>query len=1171
MNDNAEMSEQEVEEFSPEDENDGAEPLGELAEDEGQTAEEEQAESEEQDADGRPRRIFISYNRNDNDTLVAQRIYDEFSQHYEIFLDTKTIVPGSPYEPATEEWLKNVDIIIALISAQSVESLYVKAELEDAYNRWRTLGKPRVIPVRVGYVGPYGLRLSAYIGHFQSLPWDNKNYLWLFEQLRAAISLKLPPQTPRSVIVGTDILPISDSLRGRWAETFVPPRELDSEGALFKEERLLWVTGDAGVRNYVALSLAARTKARALYEVTKARKWSEVNNTSVSDSAIVFRDALPSQFDDDSGAIGVGEWHSLRAIIERNNIIIATSPNEGVERLKHELRRYQFTDYRHLSVGHDSYTKVDKLEIFTRLLDYTFKAGDLDEEKYALTAELLKEPDEAVLTPGQVPARGRATAVERLQREVRGKFRENIARWLPSDIERFVLSLPQVATLSDIAKLLQQNADIENEIRTWFLGLDDSTRCFVLALVMLPELSHEELWDKYKVIVDHLRRFDPGLRLLPFGVCRRRAHPNVSTEGPIYFSDESVSDAVRQEVVRSYREYLIELVPRLKEWSVPPGPNPTTEEQKNQRKLKIEESAEVRASIARIVGVAGRLGLDDLSEILNYWATDSNFKVRKSVAVALGQTARDPVGAGHALGLIEKWCLDINAPNSLRWRAMTAAIATGSVAAAANDSYVTLRLLQCLERFARSRRSDARFYASVALRQVARHAPFSAAEGIIRRLARDERIEVRINAAAALNEVRPNDGGESAPLSEQWALSEEEHRRWVALCGIVMSRRGQHGGRPDKYERLLELLKHEAAAATLASVLGELVRDDHYGQVAEETFMYLAREAGEDTWNNLAAGLGQLPAGRLDGKLLPLLRSATPPPLLAERLVDVRREVLKQKLSDPAQFLNTLKAWLNRDGERLEVFRALALLIDEEPVGYRSQVVAALAEQYSRDQAGVTELLSRLEDLAPAYFEPLARAVRRAAFERLLQVPPAFITLAREALSGAPSVAREAIESFALDEPPGAREAMLRALVGGYGDSPAAAKELLAHLKSSGSPELARVAYEFNYQRMEAAIATPTAFPSVALELIGEDGGHSESLGLLNYLAAPEPLGVRTSLVNALAEARRLQVAAADELLAHPALVNWVNLASLPAEVTRAFYVKKIFPRKLAAKLFIRK
>jgi hypothetical protein len=1173
MNDNAEILEQEAEELAHEDE--GAQPPGELDEGEGQTAEEEQAEGEEQDADGSRPTIFISYQRNDSDSLVADRIYEELGQYYEVFLDRKTLLPGTNWPAETERWLNRADIIIALISAKSVQSLFMNAELQDAYNRWRTQGRPRVIPVQVDYIGPYGLRLSAYIGHFQSLLWNNNNYVWLFEQLRAAISLKLPPPTQRSVIVGTDILPISDSLRGRWAETFVPPRELDSEETLFKEKRLLWVTGDAGIRNYVALSLAARTKdTKALYEVTKARKWSEVNNTSVSDSAIVFRDALPSQFDDDSGAIGIGEWHSLRAIIERNNIIIATSPNEGVERLKQELRRYQFTDYQHLGVGHDSYTRLDKQSIFTRLLDYTFKAGELDEETYALTAELLKEPDEAALAPGAAPARGPGRALERLQREARGKFRENIARWSPSDIERFVLSLPQVETLSDVVKLLQQNADIENEIRTWFLSLDDSTRCFVLVLVMLPELSNEELWGKYKVITEHLRRFDPGLRLLPFGVCRRRAHPNVSAEGPLYFSDESVSDAVRQEVVRSYREYLIELVPLLKDWSVPPGRNPTTEEQKNQRKLKIEEGAEVRASIARIVGVAGRLGLDDLSGLLDYWATDSNFHVRKSVAIALGQTARDPAGAGHALGLIEKWCLDINSPAPLRWRAMAAAIATGSVAATAGDPYVTLRLLQCLERFARSRRNDALFYASVALKQVARHAPLSAAEGIIRRLAGDERVEVRVNAAAALNEVSPNDDGESAPLSEQWALSEDENRRWVALCGIVMSRRGQHGGRPDKYERLLELLRGEEEAATLASVLGELVRDDRYGQVAEETFMYLAREADEGAWANLAAGLGHLPVVRLDGKLLSLLRSATPPtPLLDERLVNMRREALKQKLNEPAQLLKILKAWLNRDGERLEVFRALALLIDEEPAGCRAQLVAALAEHYGRDQAGVTELLSRLEDLAPAYFEPLARTVRRAAFEHLLQDPPSFVALACEAISsaGAPSAAREAVESFALDDPPGSRGALLRALAEGYAHSSEATKELLARLKSSGSPELSRVAYEFNYRRMEAAIATPAAFPSVALELIGEGGGQDETLGLLNYLAAPEPAGMRTSLVNALAEARRLQVAAADELLAHPALIAWVNLANLPAEVTRAFYVNKIFPRKLAAKIFIRR
>ena len=1136
---------------------------------EGSESLEDLSEGEEQAEGERRPTIFISYNRNPNDSGVAVRIYEELSQHYRVFLDQRTLIPASDWELETELWLKKADFIIALISATSVETLFMKAELQDAYERYRTEGRPRVIPVQIAYAGPYGLRLRAYIGHFQALPWDSQNYLWLFEQLRAAISNK-PAAISKSPIVGTDIIPISDALRMRWANTFVEPPELSGAGVLFEEKRLLWVTGDAGVRNYIALSLAARAKAESMYEVTRSRKWSEINNTNISDSVIVLRDALPA-IHLDTEAAAVGEWHSLRAIIERNNIIIATSPDDEFERLIQELRRYQFTDYQHLRIESDSYTDVAKIEIFARLLEHLFQSGEIDEKKYTWAAELLRQPDEATPAPAPPGGRGRVKALERLQRESRSKFRENIRVWSPSDIERFALSLPRVNSLSDIAKLLQRNAAIEDEIHSWFLALDDSTRCFVLALAIFPETNNEKLWEKYKVIVDDLRRFDPGLRLMPFGVCRERADPYVLAEGPIYLTDERVSEAIRQELARSYREYFVELLPRLKEWSVPPGHDAKTLEQKNERKPKIEESREMRAAIARAVGIVGRLGVDDLLEILDYWATDSNIHIRKAVAIALEQTAKSQTGVNHALNLLEKWCLDVNLPGALRWRPLAAAIALGSVTSAAPDPYVTLRALHCLGRLARSRRKDARFYVSIALRQVARHSPLAALEGILRRLAADERIEVRINVAGALNDARSYDAEAAAALSEQWALSDDENRRWVALAGVVTSRGGQNGAYPDKYQKLLELLENEESAASLASVLGETVKDDHHGPVAEETFMHLAQEAKGGAWDHLAKGLADVPLGKLENRLLPLLRSEATP-LLDERVIDVRREVLKKRLSQPARLLNTLKAWLNQEEARIEVFRTLTLLFDEGEGGCRSRFVTALAEYYAEDRLIVNQLLARLENLAPAYFASFARAVRQEAFKHLLLDPPNFVASAYSDLASdeTSDAARDTLESLALDRPTGSRDELLGALAQGYAHTPATVKTLLLSMKSSGRPELVRAAYEFNYRAMEGAISAPHALPSVALEMINGDDERGEALSMLNYMASPEPQGRRSALVQALVEARLREAPGVDELLAHPALKNWARLATLQSEVTRGFYVRKIFSRKFT-RLFTRK
>jgi hypothetical protein len=1123
-------------------------------------------ESDEEQEEGQPGeqrlKVFISYNRNANDSAVAARIHEELSKDYDVFLDTETILPAALCYEVTEDWLDTTDFIIALISSESVKAPFVMAELKRAYERFKKERRPNIISVSVAYAGPSPLRLDAYTSHFQALPWDNQNYVWLFERLRAGPSNKpLPIQKP--LIVGPDIIHISDALRKLHAETFVEPREFTNAPIEFEENRLLWITGDEAVRNYVALSVAALNDSASLYEITSQRKWSEINNTHISDSTIFLRDALPANYLHESGAIG--EWQSLRAIIERNNIIIASSPADEFERLEQELLRYQFTDYQRRSVGPNSYSDQSKLEIFTKRIDHMLVNGELDEDKHAWALDLAKNPNEVVAIPG---GHSRERAVEKRQREMRKQFRENISRWSPADIESFVLSFSRVRSQSDLARLLKRTAAIEDEIRSWFVELDDSTRCFIATVALFSDFGSAELWEQYKAIVDHLRRFDQGLRLLPFGICRKRAYPYVSSDGPVKL-EERGADAIREEVARSYREYFVELIPKLKDWSVPAGRNPKTIEQRNQRRPKIKATHEARLAIARMVGIAARLGLDDLTDILNYWATDSNIQIRKSVAFAFEHTAKSPTGVNYALNLLEKWCVDITSNGEDRWRALTAADALGYVTATANDSYVTLRALHCLRGFARSRRKDARFYASMSLRRVARYAPLSSTEGILGRLAKDDRTEVRLNVAAALNEARTYNPEAADALFERWARSDDPNRRWVALCGIVTSRKSENGDRPNKYERLQDFLEENDTAVSLASVLGETVTDDHYGQIAKETLSYLAYETNHEAWGNLARGLGAVPVGKLERVLLPILRSLKAP-LFDERAVDVRRETLRRKLDDPPRFLATLKSWLAQPSDQLEVFRALTQLLDEFADSSRSQFIAAMADYFSLNPTGVSELLATLETLAPAHFASLSRSVLREALRRSLHDPARFLVLTEKQLSTGATFdsTRDALNQLASDTSPDSREELLRALLDGYAQAPALARALLQALRITGDSNLVGIIHEFNYRLIENAITTPTIFPSLALEMIREN---TEALSLLNYLAAAEPQGQRPRVVRALVEARLLEVAAADELLELPALKEWTNLASLAAEVSRSFYVRKIFSRKFVRRLFVRR
>src|SRR5205085_12148861 len=134
----------------------------------------------------------------------------------------------------------------------------------------------------------------------------------------------------------------------------------------------------------------------------------------------------------------------------------------------------------------------------------------------------------------------------------------------PADIDQFFTQdMRQVRQGSDFITLLQQNAGGDEEIHAWFLGLDDSAKCFVLAIALCAELDRRLFWENYKSIVRELRALDRHLALLPIGVGRDRARPFVTAEGPLDFTPR-VADLIRKEIGANYREYLVELKSKLK-------------------------------------------------------------------------------------------------------------------------------------------------------------------------------------------------------------------------------------------------------------------------------------------------------------------------------------------------------------------------------------------------------------------------------------------------------------------------------------------------------------------------------------------------------------------------------------------------------------------------------
>jgi hypothetical protein len=1114
--------------------------------------------------------VFISYNDNPQDRRIAAQLYRELSPHYEVFYDKETILPGQVYAEVTNSWLQRVDFIIVLISAKSVESQWVITELEVAYERYQRENRPAIIPIHFAYAGDYkismrayasdyDLAMRAYIRRFQAVFWDEHNTAAFIERLHAAIGNRPLPLT-RSSITGMEGLLVGENRRARGRAAFVPAALAAAEGELDKK-KLLWVTGDADIRNYVALSVAARQQAAALYEVTKSRTWCEVNNSGVAGAAILLRDTLPAaQFQASAGE----ELFALRSLIERNNVIIATTSDEEFERALPEMRRYEFGDPAHLSVSRTSYDYAAKLRAFNAALDFSLRAGDLSGEQYAWAAELADESPRAD-APAEANPAGRADQLR--QREGRARFREVVTRWSPSDIERFItISLPRARRREDVARLLQRNAALEDEVHAWFLSLDDTTRCFVLALATFPEVDDDRLWGMYKSIVEDLRALNPNLSLTPFGICRQRAAPYVSAEGPIYITDERVTEAIRQEVARSYREYFIELTPRIMEWSVPAGRGDKAPEAKAQRKVKIKEGREVRLAVARMVGIVGRMGLEDLLEILDHWATDPDYHVRLSVAVALRQTAQSPTGVNHALSLMEEWCRDVSAKGSARLRPLAAAIALGAIASAAPEQYAVPRALNCFRRLARSARPDVRFHVSIALKQVARHVSLAALESILGRIASgDRKAATRINTAAALHEARSRADERASEeverLCEQWLLTGDAGRRWVAACALVMA----HDARCED-DRLRALLEQGEADATLASVFAEMVDNEYLGRTAEETFCRLVMEVEGRAWENLRAGLARLHLTKLEKRLLPRLR-ADATPLMDERLTEVRAEVLRRRLTQPAQFGAVLRVWLWQEQPAIaEVYKAVALLLDEGPEGCRPEVVRALAEHFRHDQRVGGEVLARLEAMAPSHLAPVARQARVEALGEMLADYESLVKFAAEGLerhNGANGLGA-ALEILS-GEGGGRRPELCHALARAYRADPGLTSSLMRKLRASGSALLARLSQDVIFRLLADDLAAPAAFVSRLAALIDE-GPHEarEALQALNLLAVPEPQGRRRALVNALAAEQAEREGEVEELLSSPELQAWPNLAGLPGEVSRVVFLRQVFnPRKV--------
>ncbi|MFQ5650257.1 MAG: AAA-like domain-containing protein [bacterium] len=174
------------------------------------------------------RRIFLSYKRNvEPDQSVAMQIYEALRQHHQVFIDRNMIVGARWVERIMRE-LQQTDYLVILLSAHSIQSEMVRAEIQTAHELARQKGgKPRILPVRLAFREPFPYHLRRYLDPINWALWDG------------------PEETPRLIqeltaaIEGREQLPISTNekanvIRAGEAQALLPPLpELESpEGTM---------------------------------------------------------------------------------------------------------------------------------------------------------------------------------------------------------------------------------------------------------------------------------------------------------------------------------------------------------------------------------------------------------------------------------------------------------------------------------------------------------------------------------------------------------------------------------------------------------------------------------------------------------------------------------------------------------------------------------------------------------------------------------------------------------------------------------------------------------------------------------------------------------------------------------------------------------------------------
>jgi hypothetical protein len=152
-------------------------------------------------------RIFISYKRVEPDASVAREVFEALSQQHDVFID-QIISVGVRWGERIEAELHQADVFIAFLSAESMHSEMVTAEVAMAYHLTKSRGgRPVILPVRLAYREPFQYPLRAYLDAinwaFWQGPEDTPSLIAELMQAIAGVALPIGTMPAKSGLVQT--------------------------------------------------------------------------------------------------------------------------------------------------------------------------------------------------------------------------------------------------------------------------------------------------------------------------------------------------------------------------------------------------------------------------------------------------------------------------------------------------------------------------------------------------------------------------------------------------------------------------------------------------------------------------------------------------------------------------------------------------------------------------------------------------------------------------------------------------------------------------------------------------------------------------------------------------------------------------------------------------------